>query len=52
MKQVFAVSLDTQTIQMIRHAGRHGPFRNNSHVVEEAVNSLLRGGKDVFGKQD
>ncbi len=42
MKQVFAVSLESETIKKIREAARKGHFRNHSHVVEEAVKNLLR----------
>jgi len=44
MKHVISVSVDEDTIIMIREILRKGPFRNKSHVVEEAVKRMGSGG--------
>lgn len=43
MKHVVSVSLDEDTIKKIRQLLREKPFRNKSHVVEEAVKELFGG---------
>lgn len=40
MKHVVSVSLDEETISKIRDILRKKPFRNKSHVVEEAVRKM------------
>ncbi len=42
MKFKMSVSLDEETIVLIRDAFRTGSFRNKSHVVEHAVKSYLK----------
>ncbi len=42
MKKVFSVSLDDETIDKIEEILQKNPFRNRSHVVEEAVKRLQR----------
>lgn len=46
MKQVISVSLDEKTIIKIDEILRNSSFRNKSHLVEEAVKRLCRGGED------
>ncbi|MBU0535593.1 MAG: ribbon-helix-helix domain-containing protein [Nanoarchaeota archaeon] len=47
MKRVFSVSLGEETISKVEEILESGPFRNKSHVVEEAILQLFkRGGKD------
>lgn len=45
MKHIVSVSLDTETVEKIREILRTSPFRNKSHVVEEAVKRLWGDGK-------
>jgi Arc/MetJ-type ribon-helix-helix transcriptional regulator len=45
MKHVVSVSLDEDTIVKIRQLLRERPFRNKSHVVEEAVKTMFSGGE-------
>jgi len=45
MKHTFTVSLDEETIMQIRLRARTGPYRNKSHLVEEAVKKLLEVGE-------
>jgi Arc/MetJ-type ribon-helix-helix transcriptional regulator len=41
MKQKISVSIEEKTIQEIREIVSKGSFRNNSHLIEFAINKLL-----------
>ncbi len=45
MKHVVSVSLDQETIEKIREILRKSSFRNKSHVVEEAIIKMWKGGR-------
>jgi len=48
MKHIVSVSLDEETIIKIREILRNkdNSFRNKSHVVEEAIKKLHKGGEE------
>jgi len=40
MKHIMSISLDEETIIRMREVMRKGPYRNKSHVVEEAIRRM------------
>jgi len=45
MKGIFTISIDEDLIARIKLAARSGPYRNQSHLVEDAIKRLLEGAK-------
>ena len=46
MKKVVSISLDQETIEKIEDILNKDSFRNKSHVVEEAIKKMHRGGEE------
>lgn len=42
MKLKLSISMDNETVAKIEEAIKDGKFRNKSHIVEYAVNSMLK----------
>jgi|TARA_B100001964_G_scaffold58065_1_gene65744 metal-responsive CopG/Arc/MetJ family transcriptional regulator len=42
MKQIFTISIDEELVQKIREYARKSPFRNKSHLAEEAIKEYLK----------
>ena len=41
MKRIFTISIDEDLVGRIKQARRGGSFRNQSHLVEEAIKKFL-----------
>ena len=41
MKKVFAISIDEELAKKIKECAENSPFRNASHLVEEAIKRFL-----------
>tara|TARA_Y100000310_G_C20651154_1_gene799526 strand:- start:338 stop:466 length:129 start_codon:yes stop_codon:yes gene_type:complete len=42
MKQVFTISIDEELAVKIREQAKNSPYRNKSHLVEEAIKRFLK----------
>jgi Arc/MetJ-type ribon-helix-helix transcriptional regulator len=42
MKQKLSISMDEETVSQLEGVIESGRFRNKSHVIEYAVNSVLK----------
>ena len=42
MKQKLSISMDMETVLQLEEALKGGRFRNKSHLIEYAVNSILK----------
>jgi len=41
MKQKISISIEQETLRQVQDAVETGVYRNNSHLIEMAVNKLL-----------
>jgi len=45
MKRKLSVTIEKDTVKLMENMVKEGRFRNKSHVLEYAVDKLLRGGR-------
>ena len=45
MKRKLSVTIEKDTVKLMEGMVKEGRFRNKSHVLEYAVDKLLRGGR-------
>ncbi len=45
MKRKLSVTIEKDTVKLMENMVKEGRFRNKSHVLEYAVDRLLRGGR-------
>lgn len=45
MKRKLSVTIEKNTVELMEGMVKEGRFRNKSHILEYAVDKLLRGGR-------